>query len=336
MKTIKNHKGKIVTVTGCGNGDGKTTIAFNLAGYFAKLGLKVLCIDEARNWNLFQMLTLQYGNVYKTGERIYIQESRAKDNAIYETIIPDVHVVHKKPFAFTLHQAKDIKYQKLVKRIFETYCEDYDIIIRDTGYVEKIGAYVDKGENGYSAYATFFMNVSVISNFTVIPYLSYNGIEGNNAILMAEFGTGNPNREEMYEAEMYEKEKVLIVPFGVMPIPYKSIYKCMLNTQKKLVEKEETKKLLGESLDQEDVVNKNYINASIEIYTDVILHDDKKAIDAERRTHIPTTLNGRKSVFSEDIDTLCHRVEDRVWSISKDEQKMRNKFLYRKLNKNAQ
>ena len=110
----------------------------------------------------------------------------------------------------------------------------------------------------------------------------------------------------------------------------------MLNTQKELVEKEETKKLLGESLNQEDMVNKNYINASIEIYTDVILHDDKKAIDAERRTHIHTTLNGRKSIFSEDIDKLCHRVEDRVWSISKAEQKMRNEFLYRKLNKNTQ
>lgn len=331
MKTIRNHEGKIVTVTGCGNGDGKTTIAFNLAGYFAKLGLKVLCIDEARNWNLFQMLTLQYGNVYKTGERIYIQESKAKDNAIYETIIPDVHVVHRKPLAFTPRQPEDMEYRKLVKRKFEMYCEDYDIIIRDTGYVEKIGTYVDEGKSGYSSYATFFMNVSVISNFTVIPYLSYDGIEGNNAILMAKYGTNNPKWEEMYE-----KEKVLIVPFGVMPIPYKSIYKCMLNTQKELVEKEETKKLLGESLNQEDMVNKNYINASIEIYTDVILHDDKKAIDAERRTHIPTTLNGRKSIFSEDIDKLCHRVEDRVWSISKAEQKMRNEFLYRKLNKNTQ
>lgn len=323
MKTIKNHEGKIVTVTGCGNGDGKTTIAFNLAGYFAKLGLKVLCIDEARNWNLFQMLTLQYGNVYKNEEGIYIQESKAKDNAIYETIIHDVHVVHKKPLAFTQRQVEDWKYRGLVKRKYEMYCKDYDIIIRDTGYVEKIGAYVDEGKNGYSAYATFLMNVSVISDFTVIPFLSYKSNEESDAILMAKFGTNNPKREEMYR-----KEKVLIVPFGVMPIPYKTLYKCMLNTQKELVEKKETKKLLGESLDQEDVVSENYINACIEIYTDVILHDDKKAIDAERRTHIPTTLNGRKSVFSEDIDKLCHRVEDRVlWNISKIEQKMRNEFL---------
>ena len=133
------------------------------------------------------------------------------------------------------------------------------------------------------------------------------------AMYAASFGTG----KRMESEEIYNKDKVLLVPFGVTSVSSKNVYRDLLSMQKELKEKNEAKTMSGKSLNLEDVINKNYVDELIEAYTDVVLHDDRKAINAERRTHIPTTLNGKKSVFSEDIDKLCRRVESRLledWS----------------------
>ncbi len=308
----KKHMGKIVTVTGWGSGDGKTTIAFNLAGYFAKLGLKVLCVDESHNWNLFQMLTLQYGiYIFKDEEVVNVQRSKAKNNEIYKTIIPDVHVMHLKPFTLTLNEAKNTGFMALVSHTFDKYRQNYDVIIRDTSYIELFGN-VKEG-TGYSGDATYCASVSVISDYTIIPFLSYDTYAEERAMYAASFGTG----KRMESEEIYNKDKVLLVPFGVTSVSSKNVYRDLLSMQKELKEKNEAKTMSGKSLNLEDVINKNYVDELIEAYTDVVLHDDRKAINAERRTHIPTTLNGKKSVFSEDIDKLCRRVESRLledWS----------------------
>ena len=117
---------KIIAVTSCLSGEGKSTITYQLAGSLAELGKRVLLIDADMRKSVLVNI-LENGNVDK-GLSHYLSGQCSLSEAVYATDISRLHILFAGP---TPPNPTELLSGELFRDTLESFRDIYDYILID-------------------------------------------------------------------------------------------------------------------------------------------------------------------------------------------------------------
>ena len=117
---------KIIAVTSCLSGEGKSTITYHLAGSLAELGKRVLLIDADMRKSVLVNI-LENGNVDK-GLSHYLSGQCSLSEAVYATDISRLHILFAGP---TPPNPTELLSGELFRDTLESFRDIYDYILID-------------------------------------------------------------------------------------------------------------------------------------------------------------------------------------------------------------
>jgi len=124
--STRGERHKVIQVTSPNMGDGKTTLATNLAVSIAQSGKKILLIDaDFRRPRLHRM----FGLAAKVGLASVIQDEAELLDAVQPTAVPNLSVL---PCGPRPHNPAELLTSARFKEILEVLRERYDLILVDT------------------------------------------------------------------------------------------------------------------------------------------------------------------------------------------------------------
>lgn len=117
---------KIIAVTSCLSGEGKSTITYQLAGSLAELGKRVLLIDADMRKSVLVNI-LENGNVDK-GLSHYLSGQCSLSETVYATDISRLHILFAGP---TPPNPTELLSGELFRDTLESFRDIYDYILID-------------------------------------------------------------------------------------------------------------------------------------------------------------------------------------------------------------
>ncbi len=161
---MKNGKGKIVTITSCKGGVGKSTFLLNLAGIYRRMEKKVLLIDfDLSGGSLALSLNVRVSKtIYHFIEDLMFNRYKNFED----------YVIHAKNGMDILSCPKDPRQTTkldlgFLPVLFDTVCRDYDVILIDTshGFSKLNVSIYDASDTIVYMFTNNFMDLKNSKNF---------------------------------------------------------------------------------------------------------------------------------------------------------------------------